>query len=418
MFGSWIRRAGFWTLDIMRGGSRCRAYQDILLGDTNQSEKLIQILNYSKEHVPFYKNINSNDISAFPVMSKAKYRQMKEDEYRSDEFKGQKLRDVYTSGSTGTPFHVVHDSWKRARLNCDLIHCHDKIGWKLGDHYVFVRNWVSNYKQSRLKNIFQNVYNVNIVEMDDECKKKLFKHLQKHKKSVLFGYASAIYELALYIEQNKVDGAKLEVKLVVTDSDALTPQMRKCINNAFHCYVVNRYDNEESGLLGVSEPNGDRLYLNTASMYFEILKLNSDKACEPGEVGRVVVTDLYNKAMPLIRYDTGDLAVSFDKNKIKTIETLHGRASGCLSNTKGRLVSDVSISGATEPFVGIVKYQIIQNKKRYIFKYVGALDNVSEKQLKGRFVKAFGEDATIVFEKVEDIAVGKNGKYSTTINLT
>jgi phenylacetate-CoA ligase len=42
-------------------------------------------------------------------------------------------------------------------------------------------------------------------------------------------------------------------------------------------------------------------------IYAEILD-DADRPCAPGEVGRVVVSTLHNYAMPLFRYDLGDLA--------------------------------------------------------------------------------------------------------------
>ncbi|MBQ2968295.1 MAG: hypothetical protein IJE10_09280 [Clostridia bacterium] len=419
MFGAWFRNAGFWVSDFVLGkGKKRKCYKDIAIHQgLVRQDRLKAILQYTIAHVPYYKNIKSPELSEFPVMTKLKFREKAETEFLSDEFEGQNLHTVYTSGSTGTPFKVVQNAEKRNRTVCDLVYCHNRIGWKLGTKYIFIRNWVSNYKQSKLKSFMQNVYNVNIATFDDAKKKELALYLKKHKKCVLFGYASAMKEFLLFIQREKIDCKAFKVKLIVCDSDMLSIQLKRNLEQAFECPVFNRYDNEENGLFGITKAYEEKLYLNTASIYFEILKLDSDEPVESGEIGRIVLTDLYNRAMPLIRYDTGDLGVSLEeRGAITTLEQLHGRVAGQLTATDGRAVSNVMMAAVTEPFTGIVKYQMVQKKNYvYILKYVGRIEESDREQLLDRLRDCFGA-GEFVLEQVEDIALGKNGKYQTAIN--
>lgn len=421
MIGAWLRRKAFWMLDAVRGGAKKKHYRDIQNGYTQPKDaELRNILEYASAHVPFYKALGVVQLEDFPVMKKTDYRNEQETAFYSDEFAGQSLHAVYTSGSTGNPFKVVQDAEKRNRTICDLIACHDSIGWKLGDRYVFIRNWVSNYKQSRLKSFMQNSHNVNITGFDDQQKQQLTNWLKKHKNVVILGYASALNEYAVFLQNQNIDAKQLHTKLLVSDSDALTPSIRNRLISVFGCPVFNRYDNEENGLLGISNAHEDAIRLNTASLYFEILKLDTNEPAEPGEIGRVVVTDLYNKAMPLIRYDTGDLAATNDAaGCIHVLTALYGRTAGSLTNMDGRLVSDVAISGAMEPFVGIVKYQIIQkNHGVYEVSYVGQLTLEERNDISARMHACFGEMADVRISCVDDIPCEKTGKYKTTKNET
>ena len=81
---------------------------------------------------------------------------------------------------------------------------------------------------------------------------------------------------------------------------------RMSLEQAFHCKCVSRYANEENGFLGQDYTKNNIFIPNRANYYIEILKLDSEESAELNEVGRIVVTDLYNYAMPMIRYDTGD----------------------------------------------------------------------------------------------------------------
>ncbi len=416
-----MRKECFWFTDRLFNKNVRRHYLDIKSIQDNieydQNARLKEILEYAIKYVPYYKDISSPELSCFPVMSKADYKRLGND-CRSIEFlDDSKLTIASTSGSTGTPLVVYQNNEKKARMRADLIAAHENVGWNLGDHYIFIRNWVSNYKQSTIKNLAQNVENISVTEFNDSKKAVLCDHLLKHPNSVLFGYASSVCDFMNYLISIDYDATKLKVKLVVCDSDELSSKNRQALESAFGCDVINRYDNEENGLLGISTPENDILYVNYPSIYFELLKIDSDLPAQPGESGRVVVTDLYNRAMPLIRYDIGDLAVSPDEEgKIRKLTSIVGRKADCLYSTDGKIISAVAISGLTEIFTSIVKYQLVQiTKSAFEFHYIGDISDHDSNELLKRLETALGSDAAIQFIKENQISVEKNGKYKTTV---
>ncbi|WP_394216110.1 hypothetical protein [Brachybacterium vulturis] len=68
-----------------------------------------------------------------------------------------------------------------------------------------------------------------------------------------------------------------------------------------------RSSNTENGLLGFTRPSGSDYKLDTSSYHAEILDPDPDDPAPSGALGRVVMTDLFNRSMPFIRHDTGDL---------------------------------------------------------------------------------------------------------------
>lgn len=422
MLGASIRRTGFWCLDAVRGGKLRTTYKNILNAESSAvrtEDQLRHILEYAVKQVPFYREMAPKTLQEFPVMTKWEYKRLGVERFLSDEYLGTRLHHVYTSGSTGTPFEVVQDSIKRNRVICDLIRCNEKIGWQLGDKFVFIRNWVSSYRQSPLKSILQNVHNVTVMEFDDRAKDKLLSYLQKNRGVNILGYASAVVDFCNYLKLRRLDGASLGIHLIVCDSDELSHADREKLEEYFNVPVFNRYDNEENGFIGISRAHEDRIYLNTNSLYFEILSPHGQEPVKPGEIGRVVVTDLYNHAMPLIRYDLGDLAVSNDRpDRIRTLEHFSGRSSGCLLDTKGKLIGNASISAALGPFTGITRYQVCQETENsYEIRYVGDLPAEEKQELLKRMKDCMGQDARISIQKVETIELGKNGKHSPTVKL-
>ena len=415
------RRSIFWTADAIRHKPVREHYEDILNlqkeCSDSQDERLHRILKYAIQNVPFYKDITEPDISRFPVMSKLVYKEQG-DRCRSKEYlDDDKLFIASTSGPTGTPLVVYQDANKKARMRADLIVAHEAVGWHLGDHYVFIRNWVSNYKQSPIKNFAQNVENISVTDFNDEKKAWLCEHLKKYPDSIIFGYASSVCDFLAYVRKEKIEADKLGVKLIVCDSDELTSANRKALEHTFDCIVINRYDNEENGLLAISSAHKDELTVNYPSLYVELLRLDSDEPVQPGEMGRVIVTDLFNHAMPLILYDIGDLAVSPDEaGKIRTLSCISGRKADCIYSTDGKIISAVAISGITEVFDSIARYQLVQTSKiEFEFHYVGKIGEDDMQELSDRLHTALGTNAEIQYIIEQDIPLGKNGKAKTTV---
>ena len=422
MLGAWIRRTGFWLVDALRGGMGKRIYQDIVGKESSNyadTDDLKRILNYAIDHVPFYKTIPRAELSEFPVMNKAIYKAQKE-RCMSEEYSDYStLHRVSTSGSTGEPMIVYQNREKRERVKIDLIHAHERIGWGLGQRYIFIRNWVSNYQSGRLKRFAQNMVPVGIAQFDVAAKQRLFRYLVAHPQTVLFGYSSSICDFMNWARRSGLDGNVCRLRVIVCDSDALEQKDKRLLNEFFSCPVIDRYDNEENGLIAITSIGSDQYAVNYTALHIELLRLDKDETVAPGEIGRVVITDLHNRAMPLIRYETGDLAVSLDEpGRIRTLERLCGRQAVHLTTPNGVQLSAVAISGVMEVFYGVERYQVVQHSaSNFELKYVGELTVEEEKILRGRLTDAFGSEAVIRITRVDSIPLEKNGKLKTMVNL-
>ena len=163
--------------------------------------------------------------------------------------------------------------------------------------------------------------------------------------------------------------------------------------------------------------NGSEYILNWGSYYFETLKLDSDKPTEMGEAGRIVITDLFNYAFPMIRYDTGDLGV-LDKsnpNELPKLKEIYGRVRDCVYATDGRLISPAKVSVMMWGSDGVKQWQFIQKTKdNYILKL-----NCEKKVDTETYVKKFkgllGESADIEVQLVDEIPVTSSNKRRAVI---
>lgn len=163
----------------------------------------------------------------------------------------------------------------------------------------------------------------------------------------------------------------------------------------------------EMGILGQDSGNGSEYKLNYGSYYFECLKLDSDLPAENGELGRIVITDLFNYAFPMIRYDTGDVGV-FDSAKegFPVFREIYGRKADVIYTIDKKPVNIALFYGMTEEVKGIKQWQIIQTGiTTYHLRLIAESSNLDINEPVIILKKIVGEDAEITVELVDEIPV-------------
>jgi len=108
-------------------------------------------------------------------------------------------------------------------------------------------------------------------------------------------------------EQLRSPRANARLESIMSWADPLDPQLRVEVKEIFGAKISDLYSSSEIGFLAIQCPSSDHLHALQFSNYIEILNDNNEP-CEKGEPGRVIVTSLQNLAMPLIRYELGDIA--------------------------------------------------------------------------------------------------------------
>jgi len=130
------------------------------------------------------------------------------------------------------------------------------------------------------------------------------KWLRLEKPDYLMCFPGTLESLVLAAQGKPVE----TLKAVRTISATLTPGMRRRIESASGLHPQQNYGLNEIGIVAMRCPHG-RYHVNSEFCIVEILDQNQ-QPCAPGQTGRIVVTALTNFAMPLIRYDSGDLGVA------------------------------------------------------------------------------------------------------------
>jgi len=347
-----VRGAVFWGLDYFSGSPFRRHLNNIRLISQNenlipehQARQLQLLLCHAVQTTDFYNNRSVNEaITGFPIINKNIIRESFA-QFQSSVFKNKKLKVMQTSGSTGTPFQVVQNSSKRQRALAELIEFNSLVGYRVGTRHALFRTLFRTIDprlhKNSVKRFMQNEIEFDVRIQDQASFEQQRQTLLKDKHiEILTGYSSVIYNLARYIISQRDTPTAFGVKGVLCFAEPLFPKMRDTIQNVFNCPVLSRYSNQECGVLAYECPTCNRFHLNTASYFFEILELDRDKQTTPGTSGRIVVTDLYNYAMPMIRYDTGDIGSMGRSNcsqfATPILQSLEGRKLDCVYDTAGR----------------------------------------------------------------------------------
>ena len=108
----------------------------------------------------------------------------------------------------------------------------------------------------------------------------------------------------------------VQPRAIITTSEVLSPDDRAIINKSFRSPVFDEYGCGELGTIAHECPAG-KLHTSDGNMIVEIL--DGDRPCRPGEKGEIVVTELNNLALPLVRYRSGDFG-SFSKSHVPADE--------------------------------------------------------------------------------------------------
>lgn len=430
-----FRRLGFQAIDAISGGLIQKAYTQIKRFDELNCDvpeineyhvsEWTKLKNHAVSTTDFYKGYADKDFLQFPIITKNDIRSH-QDEFMSSSFKKENLYTMSTSGSTGTPFVCYQNKEKKKRVNAEIIYYSEKVGYKLGNNLSYIRTVVKQVKKSSFKQFIQNQTLINCSILDDSGIKKMIEEIQKYSKDggiTLLGYASTYTAIVNYLKKEGIaEITNCKVTGIISGSEILYDYTRTSISNALgNVPVVSRYSNEENGVIGQDEGINNVFTINEADYIIEVVD-NEGNVLPDNTIGRIVVTDLYNYAMPMIRYDTGDVGAIgvFDikGKKKRCICNFSGRKVDVIFDTEGKAISPHLITNHMWSFPDILQYQVIQREeKTYVLRLnLPRGENSHKNDVIALMKKILGEDADIIIELVDEIPVLASGKRRYIVN--
>ena len=406
---------------IMNQGAVTEYYKELSetvgRNEDGHDDKLKELMEYVSRYVPYYAGLKTYNIGDFPVVNKNIIKNGFE-EFISSKVDMNSLRKVTTSGSTGTPFTVLHDKKKRVHHTADNLYFMHLAGYTTGSPLYYMRVWNKYCRHGKLSNFLSNIHPVEIGDLSENILMGILHDIgnQKGKKSLL-AFASTYEELYKLLRKRDISNLKMGgIDVMISMSEHLSENTRMALSGIFDAPVISRYSNMENGFIAQQLPGETWYLLNNSSYYVELLDMSNNVPVEKeGDLGRIVVTDYYNYGMPMVRYDTGDLGI-FEKKKykgeeIKVLAAVEGRRADMIFKTDGNAVSPHIVTNTMWPYKTIRQWQFIQfSPKGYKFKISGELSKEQQNEIENILRGYLGKNAEFTYEYVSEIPVLASGK--------
>jgi phenylacetate-CoA ligase len=325
-----IAEAIYWRQLAYRGRGAVRERLQWLVGNETrspaeigalQAAKLADLVTHCYDTVPYYQRVMQErglrpaditspvDLRKLPVLSRAKLAAHR-DELRSTQADLKTLQVNYSSGSTGIRAEFSQDQdfrlWMRAHQLRTYAWCDN---WRLGEPFVLL--WGSeiywNLKQpiERFENRLVNRREFNTFRLSPELISRFLKELTRFRPVLVSTYSNAIHLITREAEQR---GMHIEgLRAVQATSEPLPPSLRENIIRTLNCAVYDKYGMRESNVVSHESPDHDGMLIQAENVVVEVVD-DEFQPCPEGSLGRVVVTTLNNRSMPLLRYETSDVA--------------------------------------------------------------------------------------------------------------
>lgn len=333
-------------------------------------KKRQEIVNYHLKHNPFYRGLteglNTSDWNTLPILTK-KDLQKPLQQRLSDGFTVRNCHIHKTSGSSGTPFIFAKDKYCHALTWAGFIKRYSTFNIDL-NHSKQARFYgipldTKGYYKERLKDALSNRYRFSVFDLSDAAFKKNITVFSNTAFDYINGYTSAIVQFAKYLKRENIILKAIcpTLKACIVTSEMLFEDDSQLLQQYMGVPVINEYGAAELGLIAFQNPN-KQWYVNSQDLFVEILDENNN-VLPYGETGRIVITALYNKAHPFIRYDLGDLGALSKSSTVKTpiLETLTGRTSDIAT-----LPSEKTAAGLTFYYITKTIIEDTSNVKEFI----------------------------------------------------
>lgn len=374
--------------------------------------------------IPPYKIQTIQDLNALPILSKETIR-TRPHELTSVHLIAKRRITCATSGTTGKSLKVLVDINSRRKSYAFMSRLHRWAGIRNDLHSAAftVRLIVP---KSQEKNVFwrfnaiRNCYHFSSYHLSEKNIPYYLKKMQEINPKFIEGYPSGIYVLARYMLENSTFGVYPQA--IFTTAETLQDYQRSAIEKAFQCKVFDQYGCAEHAVF-ISQCEKGNYHVHPEYGIVEIINKQGEEV-NPGELGKVICTSFTNKAMPLIRYDIGDMAIKGEDGScgcgrsFPLIDHIEGRKDDVIRTPDGREVA--RIASIFRGLESIKLAQIVQRHLDMIEVFVVPGESYTSEDgalIKDELHKRLGDSITIEIKRVEDIPREYSGKFKTVISM-
>jgi phenylacetate-CoA ligase len=448
---NWRKHAFLVGHDLI--GSRLRGhYREFLeatgwspakLADVHQ-DRLASLLRHALENVSFYRSrVTAPELSAFPILRKEDvHKHFKElmepsllSEYEAPTRpRGYGWVEVKTGGSTGTPTAVIHDKNFRDWGRAGRLYSQHLCGFPLGTPFFMLWGSMRDINESkdsttkRILNALLNVHPLNAFLMDEARMTAYAQQIDESSIDHLMAYVDAACELARFVERRGL--ASRPLKSLMACAGTVTEECRSLLSRVFGARVHNKYGSRECADMACECAAGG-FHIYHTGVHLEIVD-ERGQPVPPGTTGRILVTLLHNRRLPIIRYEIGDIGALSAKtcpcgSPLPLLERVEGRMVEIITAVTGAYVGPTYIRhliGVVHNPDALLRFQFVQT---------GAAEYTLAMQMDASFPddafaklipalerdlkKVLGAEAQLIISRVADIAPSESGKFLYVRNL-
>jgi phenylacetate-CoA ligase len=362
-----------------------------------------------------------DDLSKLSVLTKQDIRNHFE-AIRSESYSSENVIKHTTSGSTGVSITVYLDELCQQLKRGATLRSDEWSGWRLGERVACVwgnpqirTDWRGIVRRKLLE---RDYLYLDTLRMSSRSMSEFIRKMSSTPPSLLFGHAHSLYLLARFC-RDKHPNATIRPNGIISTCMVLHDFERNEIESVFRTRVTNRYGCEEVGLIASECERHNGMHVNSELVYVEILDKHGQH-CRSNQPGRIVVTDLSNQAMPLFRYEVGDMGAWSSHccscgRTLPLLAKVEGRTADYVVTSSGDYISGISL---TENFAvkvpGVAQMQIVQEDfERFTFNIVKGADfgPHSLTEIESLVRQRFGEGTNYKCVYVDHIPPERSGKY-------
>ncbi|MFC1648898.1 phenylacetate--CoA ligase family protein [Nanoarchaeota archaeon] len=329
-----------------------------------QEKKLRELLKHASEKVPLYKekykgidlnSIGLDDLGKIPMLTKEDIT-TKLNSLVSKEYNIEDLHVSETSGSSGLQKKFFRD---KEQYQFEMLQVQNRLlqqgwnPWKLLVNYIWTPMEKKTHLYQRLG--FMRKLTVYLLDPLPEIVRKLSK-----KKIQCMYMLPSMLEAMFYEAQYQ--GVNLKADVIITGGETLHDETRKMLSKAYNAKVMDSYGAGECFNIAQECKKG-KYHIRTENVIVEVLGKNN-KPVEPGQPGDIVITNLMNKAMPIIRNKIGDLVVPGTTcdcgNKLPVLDRITGRSDDMIKLKGGRVLSPRILANSIQNLSIVRQYNLIQ----------------------------------------------------------
>lgn len=398
-----------------------------------QCRNLKKILQFAYYNVPYYHELfknagitpdeitDFNDMLRIPISDKKSLRSAFPHNVIAKGYTENDYIHDHTSGSSGSPLVYVVDK-KQVMIEGIVgkrVRGYGGKSWK--DKVVHIAPAAGDShrieKFSMIRKLSRIIRNLPCQWFDISpwlAASKQLDLLKTYRPDIIIGFASSLRALAKSASENNSD---LSPRVCFSTAEFLSEQDRTFIENALHTTVLRIYGSREFGEIAGECLEKCGYHINVDSVYLEIIK--DGRHAKPGETGEIVITSLFNFAMPFIRYRIGDIgSISTELcpcgRTLPLLKEVVGRTSDMVTSPNGTIIVPEFFWNPWREIPGVLKAQLIQEKKDLLILRLVVSPEFDEEDTYQKLYNIYRQkmgDFILKFEFVDDIPRESSGKY-------